>query len=145
MNSIMLLLFILQICTVFGQPKVAVLKGDIILGGLFPVHKKSNNPNFPCGSIQNGRGIQRLEAMIFALKEINKNNDILPNITLGAKIVDTCSRDNYAMEQSYNFISFTYQNKQCSDSGKKPIVAVIGGSYSTVSIQVRKKKKIFFN
>ncbi len=36
--------------------------------------------------------LQRAEAMLFTIDEINEEEDILPGITLGANIMDTCSR-----------------------------------------------------
>lgn len=71
------------------------LDGDIILGGLFPVHARGER-GVPCGELKKEKGIHRLEAMLFAIDLINKDPELLPNVTLGARILDTCSRDTYA-------------------------------------------------
>ena len=44
--------------------------GDIMLGGLFPIHKRGEAG--PCGAIQDEDGIQPLEALLFTLDEINR-------------------------------------------------------------------------
>jgi len=59
----------------------------------------SNSMN--CGNIKKERGIQRLEAMLYAIDLINNSTNILPNIKLGAKIFDTCDRDTIALEKYY--------------------------------------------
>lgn len=102
-----------------------------------------------CGVINEERGIQRLEAMLLALDEINSSDRILPGIQLGAHILDTCSKDTYALEQSLDFVRASLTKVQdpgfiCPD-GSRPIQnevplaisGVIGGSYSDVSIQVK--------
>ncbi|CAI5767081.1 metabotropic glutamate receptor 2 [Podarcis lilfordi] len=123
------------------------LEGDLVIGGLFPVHEKGN-PTEECGKINEHRGIQRLEAMLFALDEINKNQQLLPGITLGAHILDTCSKDTYALEQSLDFVRASLTRVDGSehicpdgsyaihDDVPTAITGVIGGSYSDVSIQV---------
>ena len=50
--------------------------GDIMLGGLFPIHKRGEAG--PCGAIQDEDGIQPLEALIFTLDEINRFHSLLP-------------------------------------------------------------------
>jgi hypothetical protein len=45
-----------------------------------------------------------MEAMLWALDEINADSSILPNISLGAMILDTCSNPSYALEQSMEFV-----------------------------------------
>ena len=52
-----------------------------------------------CGEIKKERGIQRVEAMLYAIDLVNNSTDLLPNIRLGAKIYDTCDRDNIALEK----------------------------------------------
>lgn len=86
--------------------------GDIILGGIFPMHEHNiNNPEYPCGNVKEEKGIQRLEAMMYALDKINKNDaELLPNVTLGSLIIDSCSSDTYALEQSMEFVRY-YMNQ----------------------------------
>nr|XP_045587885.1 uncharacterized protein LOC123749808 [Procambarus clarkii] len=81
--------------------KMVDIPGDVIFGGMFPMHERGVNE--PCGSIKEEKGIQRMEAMLYALDKINQDPVLLPNITLGALILDTCSSDTYALEQSMEF------------------------------------------
>lgn len=127
-----------------------ILDGDLVIGGLFPVHHKGDGTE-DCGKINEERGIQRLEAMLLALDEINSSDRILPGLQLGAHILDTCSKDTYALEQSLDFVRASLTKVHdpgfiCPD-GSRPIQnevplaisGVIGGSYSDVSIQVKAK------
>lgn len=124
-----------------------IIDGDLVIGGLFPVHQKGDGTE-DCGRINEARGIQRLEAMLLALDEINSSDRILPGLQLGAHILDTCSKDMYALEQSLDFVRASLTKTHdpgfiCPD-GSRPIqneaplaiLGVIGGSYSDVSIQV---------
>lgn len=54
--------------------------------------------------------MQRMEAMLYAIDEINNRTDLLPNITLGATVIDSCSSDTYALEQSMEFVR-SYMNQ----------------------------------
>lgn len=74
------------------------IEGDLVLGGLFPVHEKGAGME-ECGRVNEDRGIQRLEAMLFAIDRINTDKALLPGVSLGVHILDTCSRDTYALEQ----------------------------------------------
>ncbi|XP_078061772.1 metabotropic glutamate receptor 6-like [Mustelus asterias] len=94
-----------------------------------------------------------MEAMLYALDQINSDPELLPNITLGARILDTCSRDIYALEQSLTFVQALIQ-KDTSDircsNGEPPIIpkperviGVIGASASSVSIMVANVLRLF--
>ncbi|MFT7801199.1 metabotropic glutamate receptor 7-like isoform X1 [Arapaima gigas] len=128
------------------------IEGDLTLGGLFPVHARGL-PGTPCGDIKKENGIHRLEAMLYALDQINSDESLLPNITLGARVLDTCSRDTYALEQSLTFVQALIQ-KDTSDvrctNGEPPVfvkpekvVGVIGASASSVSIMVANILRLF--
>lgn len=83
--------------------------GDIVLGGIFPMHELINS-SYPCGRVKEEKGIQRLEAMMFALDLIKNDTNLLPNITLGSLIIDSCGSDTFALEQSMEFVRY-YMNK----------------------------------
>ncbi|XP_073447612.1 LOW QUALITY PROTEIN: metabotropic glutamate receptor 7 [Aquarana catesbeiana] len=146
----------LWLCLVSGQepyaPHSIRLEGDITLGGLFPVHARGVS-GVPCGDIRKEKGIHRMEAMLYAIDQINSDPEILPNVTLGARILDTCSRDTYALEQSLTFVQALIQ-KDASDArctnGEPPVyvrpekvVGVIGASESSVSIMVANILRLF--
>uniref|UniRef100_A0A8C1PCK9 Glutamate receptor, metabotropic 6a n=1 Tax=Cyprinus carpio TaxID=7962 RepID=A0A8C1PCK9_CYPCA len=145
-------LVFLMCCYVHSHPHSIKILGDITLGGLFPVHSRGP-AGVPCGEIKKEKGIHRMEAMLYALDQINSDPELLPNITLGARILDTCSRDTYALEQSLTFVQALIQ-KDTSDircsNGEQPIirkpervVGVIGASGSSVSIMVANVLRLF--
>ena len=96
--------------------------------------------------------------MLYALDEINADPTILPNISLGAMILDTCSNPSYAFEQSMEFVrAFMDSTKEkdqeninsstvCDEAGagpSQPVAGVIGASFSGVSIMVANILKLF--
>ncbi|KAL7646292.1 UNVERIFIED_CONTAM: hypothetical protein RMT77_003201 [Armadillidium vulgare] len=130
-----------------------ILDGDLILGGLFPVHEKGDRTH--CSTKIYNRGLQRLEAMLYAIDLINHDPKLLPNLTLGVNILDTCSKDTYALNQSLEFIRVSLDamdtsGLECSDGSEpkvkylsKPVRGIIGGSYSSVSLQVANLFRLF--
>ncbi|KAF6312882.1 glutamate metabotropic receptor 2 [Rhinolophus ferrumequinum] len=135
--------------------KVLTLEGDLVLGGLFPVHQKGSLAE-ECGPINEHRGIQRLEAMLFALDRINRDPHLLPGVRLGAHILDSCSKDTHALEQALDFVRASLSRGAdgsrhiCPDGSyathsdaPTAITGVIGGSYSDVSIQVANLLRLF--
>lgn len=94
--------------------------------------------------------------MLFAIDKINRDNRLLPGIKIGAIILDTCSSDSYALNQSLEFIrasintAFESSAFECGDGstprpklGMQTISGVIGGSYSEVSLQVANLLRLF--
>lgn len=130
-----------------------VQDGDIIFGGLFPMHEKGKNGE-NCGDIKREKGIQRLEAMLFAVNRINKDPTILNGLKVGVHILDTCSFDTYALEQCMDFIkaqmtTIDLGDYKCSNGETpryvrlKPVSGVIGAAASTVSIMVANILRLF--
>lgn len=83
--------------------KEAVVEGDIVLGGLMMVHEREDT--ITCGPVMPQGGIQALEAMLYTLDRLNESpTPLLPNITLGAHILDDCDKDTYGLEMAVDFI-----------------------------------------
>ena len=86
---------------------VAAIPGDLVVGALFPVHhapvlKQAHTRQ--CTQIREQYGIQRIEASFLTIDNINSDASILPNITLGLEIRDSCWYSPIALEQSIEFI-----------------------------------------
>ena len=127
--------------------RVAVVtSGEILFGGLFPVHSgMGTNITKQCTHLNHERGIHRLEAMMYAVDMINKNDSILPYHTIGVNIRDTCGVDTHALEESIHFIrGYGDSGGQCGSSGtQSTIFGVIGAASSGVSIQVANLLRLF--
>lgn len=139
----------------YTQPVLsAKMPGEYLFGGLFPVHQKGVDGT-TCGELNSDRGVQRLEAMLYTLDEINNDQTILPGIAIGAEIFDSCARETIALDRSLEFIRGTFTSLDASDfmceDGSlakanvtpKAIAGVIGGSYSSVSKQVANLLRLF--
>ncbi|XP_074996275.1 metabotropic glutamate receptor 5 [Calonectris borealis] len=138
---------------------VAHMPGDIIIGALFSVHHQPTVDKVherKCGEVREQYGIQRVEAMLHTLDRINLDPTLLPNITLGCEIRDSCWHSAVALEQSIEFIRDSLISSEeeegmvrCVDGSsssfrsKKPIVGVIGPGSSSVAIQVQNLLQLF--
>ena len=86
---------------------VANIAGDIVVGALFPMHEAPDPDKAHrrmCGKIREQYGIQRVEAAFLTIDQINSDDTILPNITLGLEVRDGCWYSPIALEQSIEFI-----------------------------------------
>lgn len=141
---------------------VARMDGDIIIGALFSVHHQPSAEKVAerkCGEVREQYGIQRVEAMFHTLDRINSDPNLLPNITLGCEIRDSCWHSSVALEQSIEFIRDSLISIRDESDGtrwciegapssqppptKKPIVGVIGPGSSSVAIQVQNLLQLF--
>ncbi|XP_030261359.1 metabotropic glutamate receptor 1 isoform X1 [Sparus aurata] len=141
---------------------VARMDGDVIIGALFSVHHQPSAEKVAerkCGDVREQYGIQRVEAMFHTLDRINADPDLLPNISLGCEIRDSCWHSSVALEQSIEFIRDSLisirddkdGSKWCIDGtpshqpppSKKPIAGVIGPGSSSVAIQVQNLLQLF--
>ncbi|XP_014681855.1 PREDICTED: metabotropic glutamate receptor 3-like [Priapulus caudatus] len=126
--------------------RMANISGDVFIGVMVPIHERDDRLG-QCGRLQGEDGIQLLEAVIYAVNEINDNTDLLPGFTLGMLALDTCSSESYALKEAIRLIRpyivaingspgrLNAQN--CSKQGQEAakVVAVVGSTHSAVTIQ----------
>ncbi|XP_041433208.1 vomeronasal type-2 receptor 26-like [Xenopus laevis] len=117
--------------------------GDIIIGGVFSVNfevkyiKDNTGKNIPvCISSTQARwrGVQTL---LFSVDEINKNPDLLPNITLGYHVYDSCGDPRLAIGSVLQILSGPgnmVPNYSCGD--EREIAGFIGGRSTGSSLPI---------
>ena len=131
--------------------RISNLEGDLILGGLFPVHivQPTNEGTTQAHDI-NFYGVNWVEAMLFTIQEINDNPHLLPqNFTLGYDIRDSCNDVPVALKAALDFVldagnssakssmSKNCSSRYCKCTDKQTMIsAVIGAASSPISINV---------
>jgi hypothetical protein len=126
---------------------ICLILGDILLGGFFPIHQPPSYElgSLQCTAIKRERGIQRLEAMLFALDVVNTRSSNLmksillnTNIRFGALIYDSCDYESYAVERALNMLLPSIP--QCLPFNQRKessvIAGVIGSASSIVSMAI---------
>ena len=91
-------------------------------------------------------GVQRVEALLFMLDKINKNElSLLPGIKIGLEIRDECWDSSIALEETIDFIKDTIASDSTDDEaeGKHHIQIVNGGAANTefTAVAMRNQSK----
>uniref|UniRef100_A0A8C4TCP6 Extracellular calcium-sensing receptor-like n=1 Tax=Erpetoichthys calabaricus TaxID=27687 RepID=A0A8C4TCP6_ERPCA len=105
--------------------------GDLIIGGIFHI-------NFEVSIFQ------RLQTMLFAIAEINRDQTLLPNITLGYRVYDNCVKLPVALRAATALIGGLdndFTDSGCS--GPPPVVAIVGDPLSSHSIAISRILSLF--
>jgi hypothetical protein len=134
-------------CHLVSINRCVLFPGDVLLGGFFPIHQPPSYElgSMECTAIKRERGIQRLEAMLFALDVVNQRSSPLMASTLaqtkirfGTLIYDSCDYESYAIERALNMLLPSVA--QCSSSlpanRSATIAGVIGSASSIVSMAI---------
>ncbi|XP_029435598.1 extracellular calcium-sensing receptor-like [Rhinatrema bivittatum] len=133
-------------CALPSQEQVSNRRdGDIMIGGLVPVHLNWREPKMtfvesPQPILCQTFGLRTYSwamFMIFAIEDINQDKTFLPNVTLGFLLYDSCVSLMRALwgtvwmltRKDRPVLNYQFQRQA-------PLVAIIGESRSTTSISV---------
>ncbi|XP_059187676.1 extracellular calcium-sensing receptor-like [Centropristis striata] len=120
--------------------------GDVVLGGLFQIHFFSvfpdlsftSEPQHPTCHGFDVLGFRRAQTMAFAIDEINRNNNLLPNVTLGYSLYDNCAKLGIGFRAALSLTSGREQQFILDETcvGTPPVLGIVGDSSSTRSIAI---------
>ncbi|XP_067245181.1 extracellular calcium-sensing receptor-like [Chanodichthys erythropterus] len=131
-------------CRVMGDPKYPLLSkdGDVTIGALFPIRSIETLPSFEftlkpqllsCSSV-NLRDFRMAQTMTFAIHEINKSQNLLPNVSIGYKIYDTCGSRLSSMSATIALMNGQEFASEDACNGQAPIHAIIGETESSATV-----------
>ena len=95
---------------------------DFIIGGLFPLDD--------CNRDSDLEDLDILEAMLFAVDQINSDVNLLPNLTIGYDVRDSCNISGFAVFEANDFV----ENYIFPEDNSTPLfLGIVGPAYTTVS------------
>ncbi|XP_056622663.1 extracellular calcium-sensing receptor-like [Triplophysa dalaica] len=127
-------------------------EGDVIIGGLFPVHLEAPETEHDFIRFQRGehcksvdlRSYRWLKAMIFTVEEINRDSVLLPNVTLGYLIADTCLAEGTTLSAALALVTGHEEKVSVEECNGAPMVPVIiGDARSSASMVVADTLGVF--
>ncbi|XP_076591348.1 extracellular calcium-sensing receptor-like [Chaetodon auriga] len=132
------------LCEMLGSPESPLLskEGDITIGGAFSIHSQiSKTPlsftdtpeRLKCSRI-NFREFRFAQTMIFAIEEINNNSSLLPNISIGYKVFDSCGSTLPSMRAVMGLMNGQERSLGKTCSSQLSVHAIIGASESSSTI-----------
>uniref|UniRef100_A0A4W6FBJ9 G-protein coupled receptors family 3 profile domain-containing protein n=1 Tax=Lates calcarifer TaxID=8187 RepID=A0A4W6FBJ9_LATCA len=120
--------------------------GDVVLGGLFEIHFFSTYPDLSFTSEPQQPtcygfdviGFRLTQTMAFAIDEINRNSNLLPNVTLGYSLYDNCNTLGVGFRAALSLASGLEEQVILHQSceGPTPVLGIVGDSSSTRSIAI---------
>ena len=83
-------------------------------------------------------GFRRVQTMAFTIDEINRNSNLLPNVTLGYSLYDNCVKLGIAFRAVLSAVSGQEEqiilDETCA--GTPPVIGIVGDPFSAHSIAI---------
>ncbi|KAG7495736.1 extracellular calcium-sensing receptor-like [Solea senegalensis] len=83
-------------------------------------------------------GFKLAQTMAFAIDEINRNSNLLPNVTLGYSLYDNCLQLGIAFHAALTLVSGQEEQVTLEEKceGTPPVLGIVGDSSSTRTIAI---------
>ena len=105
-----------------------IIDKDFVIGGLFPV--------FDCR--RSGlEDLELLEAMLFAIDRINNDMSLLPNLTIGYDVRDSCNSEIIGLNEALDLeMQYRTNNDRPTDMYTPVFLGIVGPAYTDVTSPV---------
>ena len=123
---------------------------DFVIGGLIVVHwEDPNHVGSKCGIY---RYNEEVEAMLFAIDGVNANSSLIPGISFGYDIRDTCHSESIGLDEAADLIiagNADLNLKSCSDASasantsRQITLGIVGALSTLVSRPVASLTRLF--
>ena len=133
--------------------KCYVKEGDVNIGVITQVYEPGTGDLYCGNQLQNDRVLQAVEAVVWAVDEINRKGTLLPGIDLGYVILDNCGEKITAIAQAMAFVKEANANQPntpasqistCQPRDKQfNVIGVIGLEDSDVAQSVSNVMALF--
>ena len=91
---------------------------DFVIGGLFPVYDCT-------GSVDGD--LEMIEAMLFAIDRINNDMSLLPNLTIGYDVRDTCNDSLFGLDEATHII-------RLAEDDSYPLLGIVGPASTSITL-----------
>uniref|UniRef100_A0A672PYT8 Extracellular calcium-sensing receptor-like n=1 Tax=Sinocyclocheilus grahami TaxID=75366 RepID=A0A672PYT8_SINGR len=129
--------------------------GEIMIGGIFPIFNKQENllARFRHALLFMSNFLYRfdlrafrwMQVMMFAIDEINQDEGLLPNISLGYKIMDSCASPTNVLRAAFTLVSEQKEEESTTPIPDNVIKAIYNFYFSTCAcLSDRRKYPSFF-
>ncbi|XP_028817293.1 olfactory receptor CW1 [Denticeps clupeoides] len=118
---------------------------------MFPIHSKGVEQELSFKSLPdrrtcrgfNMRVFRWSQAMVFFIEEINRSNVLLPNVTLGYRLYDTCGLEVHSMRTALSVVSQPLKSDSAGACTSPSIPLIVGDSGSTLSMAISRVLNLF--
>uniref|UniRef100_A0A8C1K3M4 G-protein coupled receptors family 3 profile domain-containing protein n=1 Tax=Cyprinus carpio TaxID=7962 RepID=A0A8C1K3M4_CYPCA len=145
----MLFMHTVSTCQLHGKFEMPNIfkAGEIMIGGIFPIFNKQENVillarfRHTLLFMQNFlyrfdlRAFRWTQVMMFAIDEINQDEGLLPNISLGYKIMDSCASPTNVLRAAFTLVS-EQKEEESTTQCHLPLTALVAESGSSQSLAV---------
>ncbi|MEQ2254489.1 hypothetical protein ILYODFUR_004282, partial [Ilyodon furcidens] len=130
--------FVLCVSCILVKTMVVLAVFKASKPGVFSDLSFTSEPQHPTCYGFDVLGFRQAQTMAFAIDEINRNSQLLPNMTLGYMLYDNCVKLGIGFRAALALISGQEEQIIMGESceGRPPVLGIVGDSSSTRSIAI---------